>query len=315
MSRSRSGGSARMPVAFALASLVLILGGPALAQDDAFSDEAEVEVNSESVPVFPDSTFYAMAFGPLTKRGVDLSEGFIRAELEHRLNVETLSLDRICRFTQEQKAKLTLAGHGDIKRFFDQVAVKKRRFDQLKFDRQNIHLILREVQPLGHRANWGLFDDTSLWRKAVNTFLNDTQARATDRDCDENPAVRMHRFNINEIVMSYDRLFGFSADRRGRLEDLLTSEIRPPRRVTGKHEHQIIMYQLARMPRALVRQVFDDVQWKLVNQHLDGALKFERELFAARVVPNGIQPLEPRNWPTSTELPTKVFMDDPEGER
>jgi hypothetical protein len=82
-----------------------------------------------------------------------------------RAKVETAA--RKHGLTELQRAKLQLAGRGDIKRFFDEVQEKRQRFEE---DRQDFNAglaALRRLDPLTRVYQEGPFGDGSLFAKTL----------------------------------------------------------------------------------------------------------------------------------------------------
>jgi hypothetical protein len=78
--------------------------------------------------------------------------------------------------TVEQRAKLRVAGRGDIKRFFDQVEDRRREFEM---DRQNFKnglAALRRLDSLSRVYQAGPFGDGSLFAKTLHRISDDQKA-------------------------------------------------------------------------------------------------------------------------------------------
>jgi hypothetical protein len=78
--------------------------------------------------------------------------------------------------TESKRAKLRLAGRGDIKRFFDQVEDRRQQFET---DRQSFRTGLADLQrlePLTQVYRDGPFGDGSLSAKTLSRFHNDQEA-------------------------------------------------------------------------------------------------------------------------------------------
>jgi hypothetical protein len=84
------------------------------------------------------------------------------------------------RLTAPQRAKLRLAGRGDIKRFFDQVEDRRREFEK---DRQTFRTglaSLRGLTDLAHHYQVGPFGDGSLFAKTLQKIEDDRKAGRQD---------------------------------------------------------------------------------------------------------------------------------------
>jgi hypothetical protein len=78
------------------------------------------------------------------------------------------------KLTPPQRAKLQLAGRGDIKRFFDQVEDRRREFETERRVYQNGMAALRRLEPLVQAFRDGPFGDGSLFVKTLQR-INDEQ--------------------------------------------------------------------------------------------------------------------------------------------
>ena len=80
------------------------------------------------------------------------------------------------KLTASQRAKLRLAGRGDIKRFFDQVEDRRRDFEK---DRHNFRTgltALERLDPLAQVYRDGPFGDGSLFVKTFSKIYDDQKA-------------------------------------------------------------------------------------------------------------------------------------------
>jgi hypothetical protein len=105
-----------------------------------------------------------------------------RSEEEHRRHLDDLLLARIevlarrHKLTDPQRAKLRIAGKGDIKRFFDQVEEKRSAFET---DRRNVNAglaALRRLDSLSQIYRRGPFGDGSLFAKTFQKIDDDRKA-------------------------------------------------------------------------------------------------------------------------------------------
>jgi hypothetical protein len=91
-----------------------------------------------------------------------------------RARIEAAALGR--KLTDPQRAKLRIAGKGDIKRFFDQVEEKRSAFET---DRRNVNAglaALQRLDPLSQFYRRGPFGDGSLFAKTLQKIDDDRKA-------------------------------------------------------------------------------------------------------------------------------------------
>jgi hypothetical protein len=94
--------------------------------------------------------------------------------LERLLQARVDAATREHRLTRAQRAKLRLAGRGDIKRFFDQVEDRRREFETARRVYRNGLAALRSLEPLTQVFHDGPFGDGSLFAKTLQR-INDEQ--------------------------------------------------------------------------------------------------------------------------------------------
>jgi hypothetical protein len=102
------------------------------------------------------------------------SEADRRRHLDDILLTKLNAATKAHNLTESQRAKLRLAGRGDIKRFFDRVEDTRREFEK---DRQNFRTgfaALQRLEPLTQVYRDGAFDDGSLFAKTLSK-INDDQ--------------------------------------------------------------------------------------------------------------------------------------------
>ena len=196
-----------------------------------------------------------------------------RSRLDDQLTLQIDRLDRNCGISPEQRTKLMLAGHGDIKKFFDKVAEKKRKFDELKHDQNRIGEIFQEIQPLQLTFNQGIFNDNSIYQKTVKNTLNDEQ-RDKFRRMNDDLMLFRYRSRVALAVSMLDNSIGFSADQRRKFEKLLVDETKPPKKFS-QYDTQVVFLQASHIPEAKVKAIFDDDQFRVLSRQFQQARNME----------------------------------------
>jgi hypothetical protein len=102
-----------------------------------------------------------------------LSEEEHRRHLENVLLARARAVARTHKLTEPQRAKLLLAGRGDIKRFFDGVQDKRDEFETARQNFKTGFLALRNLDPLTRTYRQGPFGDGSLFSKTLYKIMND----------------------------------------------------------------------------------------------------------------------------------------------
>jgi hypothetical protein len=188
----------------------------------------------------------------------------IRAQLEGQLKLQIDDVDRTVKLGEEQRKKLELAGRGDIKRYFEDVEVLRRRFRSLRRDQERLNELWREIQPLQSRLAAGLFGEGSLFRKSLRRTLNPEKAAPYEETHRARRAFR-HRAEVEWLVAMLENVMPLSDDQRQKLEGLLVEQTRPPR-TSGDYDPYVILWQVSRIPEDKLKPIFDEAQWQLLNR-------------------------------------------------
>jgi hypothetical protein len=186
-----------------------------------------------------------------------------KVRLDANLALRIDDLDRSCALTELQKKKLTLAGLGDIKRYYDRVEDLKRRYSS-GGNQPNMNNIWQEMQPLQVELTNGLFGDQSLFAKTVKNTLRADQVQRHD-DLTRRRLAARRRTSIDLFVIQIDKALGLSEAQRGRLTELLVSETPPPAKY-GQADYWYLMYQMTRLPEAKITGILDEPQWRLLSR-------------------------------------------------
>jgi hypothetical protein len=266
------------------------------AVDDLIEDAA-VDVLAQPAFVFPDENFDQWLYQDLQNSAG--ARGRLNDQLHTRLDVVVAS----CGLSDAQRQKLDLAGRGDIKRFFDRVEELRRRFQAVKTDQNRIGEIMQAMQPLQMQLRSGIFDETSLFAKALRSTLTSDQANRFESAGRERRVFR-YQAVIATLVTKLDEDLALRAAQRRELEQLLLAETRPPASF-GQYDQFVAMAQMARLPEDKLRPLFDDPQWKLLQKQFEQARGLEPFLKA-----NGFHPDSPPGAaaPQGVLAPAGPFM-------
>ena len=104
------------------------------------------------------------------------SESARQEHLRNVLDARIVVVAQANKLTDHERAKLRLAGRGDIKRFFDEV---QKRKDQFEIDRKSFNTglaTLRRLDELSPIYRDGPFGPDSLFVKTLHKIRNDRQA-------------------------------------------------------------------------------------------------------------------------------------------
>ncbi|MDA1055248.1 MAG: hypothetical protein O3C40_32915 [Planctomycetota bacterium] len=229
---------------------------PAPAQDLVEVEEEELVVDQGFE--MSESNFDQWIFGVPTS-----DHGRKRVESLLTLNVE--AINHVCGLTEDQVAKLELAGQGDIKRFYDDVAVLHDKFMKVRRNRNAVNNFYQELLPLQARVNAGLFKEASFFRKVLNRTLNDEQSSAYEAAEWERGQFRYHA-KLALVVSMIERTMPLRAEQRERFIQVLKEETQPPK-AFGQYDYYVVLYQLGTVPDLKLKPIFDEAQWKVFQQH------------------------------------------------
>jgi hypothetical protein len=213
-----------------------------------------------------------------------------RSRLDALLSLQVDAVARTCGVSDLDRKKLLLAGRGDIKRFFDLVEEKRKKFDRVKTDQNKVGEIYRELLPLQLAVNSGLFGDGSLYSKTLKRILSPEDEMRYQQLVREKNQFR-YRARVELGVAHLDQAIGFRDEQRRRLVDLILRDTRPPTRF-GQYDYYLVMYQTSQIPVEKIKPLFDDKQWQFLSRQLDqmrGMRQFLRQqgLIPAQEDPRG----------------------------
>ncbi len=158
--------------------------------------------------------------------------------------------------------------------------------------------LLKEVQPLvASRVN--LYANDSLFAKTLARVLTAEQLARYEQIERERAEFR-HRTGVQLTVLRMSTALGLSDDQRRRLEQLLLKETRPgrsPNRLYPTTSFNIVIVQMAHLPAARLRPLFEPWQWRELQRKLENALRFEEGLARNGVVLDGQGPQFGRSAP------------------
>ena len=178
---------------FMAAVVMAIVTAPryARAQDDVEEDVPDQvqAMQMQRAFVYTEENFDQWVFNEVRQTAV----GSVRNRFDSLLGLKIDFVDKACGLTDLQKKKLQLAGKGDIKRFFDRVDEKRRKFLSVKRDQNNINEIFQEIQPLQTEIQGEHFGDASIFAKTLVRTLTEEQTAKFDKAMRERMQFRYSR--------------------------------------------------------------------------------------------------------------------------
>jgi hypothetical protein len=251
-----------------LAAVVLAIAGwagTACAQDDEIVEDVPAGAQEQQQFMVAEENFNQWVFGG---QG---SAGGQQKRFESMLHVQVEGVGRSCTLTDEQKKKLTLAGAADIKRFFERVAVLKKKFDLVKNDQNKFNQFWQDVQPIQAIVNRGTFGEGSYFKKTLKSVLNSEQVANFDK-ADRERRLFNYRAKVETVVCNMDEVLSLRAEQRQKLVELLTTPQQVPRTFGQESYGQYaVLYQASRIPEDKLKQILDKPQLITIQRVLNMA--------------------------------------------
>jgi hypothetical protein len=232
----------------------IVIAATATAQDD---EDAPDEDAARVERTFSDIDFDSWVF----RHGQAAAD--VQLQLDKALDLAIDDVNRTARLTDAQRAKLQLAGRGDIRRYFDQVEALRRKVVSLRRDSGAVNDVWRQIQPLQTQLAIGLFGDRSLFRKSLRRVLEAEQAAGYEQN-ERDRRRFQYRAKLEWVVAMLDNVMMLRDDQRQAFVQLLLKETRLPL-VFSESDHYVVMWQMSRLPEDKLKPLFDDEQWKILN--------------------------------------------------
>lgn len=193
-----------------------------------------------------------------------------RETLISRIDFEVDRIERIASLTEEQKAKIRLAGTGDVKHFFDEVRVARRKFIELGDVPQNqINEAYQLASPLAQRLNLGLFDADSLLKKVARTAPDPEQAEIIRQEVLRRQQ-QQKKYAIKAYVAILGRTIPLTSMQRAQLIETIEECVEIKNSKTP-YIAQIVAYRMSQVPEERFRNMLDDNQFDAIKKMFDQA--------------------------------------------
>ena len=187
-----------------------------------------------------------------------------RTKLDQMLVLHIEDVDLGCQLAELQKKKLQLAGRGDIKRFFEEVEVVRKKFLLVRKDQNKFNEIWQEISPLQMKFMSGLHGDSSLFQKTLHNMLNGDQRKKYESFSGERQKFQF-RAKVELVVAILENSLPLRDEQRQKLITLVVEKTAPPK-FTGQMDYYIVMWNISKLPEAQLKPLFDNAEWKILNQ-------------------------------------------------
>ncbi len=224
-----------------------------------------------------ETQLHLLAFGSTT------DPASVRHGLEERLGSLVDELTRNGRLRDDQRFTLRLAGEGDIKRYFDQVAERRRRHVGRQYTGGQMDALADDLKSLQDQRETEIFGADSLLQKCLRGTLDPAQQAAIGPERLGRRATRF-RVQVARCLDDLDRSLRLSPAQQERLGALMVDQIRPFQK-EGDADTWAVLYKLAQLPEADIANLLaaDQVralQPLLRQAELRGPVYRERGYFA-----------------------------------
>ncbi len=254
--------------------------GSVRAQDDEVVEDVPAAVPEQQFMV-ADENFDQWVFGG---RGASTSH---QKRFESMLTVQIEGVERNCKLTEDQRAKLRLAGRAYIKRFFERVALLRKKFDLVKNDQNKFNEFWQDVQPIQAIVNRGTFGEGSYFKKTLKNLLTSEQV-AQFETADRERRIFNYRSKVETVVCSLDEVLSLRAEQRQKLIELLTSPSQVPKAFGQESYGQYaVLYQASLIPDDKIKLILDKPQVATIQRILAQARGYGQFLKAGGFVWEG----------------------------
>ena len=228
------------------------------APDDVEAKQVTVQVFNNFV--MNDENFEANVFQPSGNARQ------ARISIENKLKLQINEINRVCQLDEAQTRKLKLAASFDVKRFFDEVDVVRKKFKSGKHDQEAWNQIWQEINPLQTKMATGIFNDSSFFHKAIRKTLTEEQYSKYDAVVSERRRFR-YKCSIETAMMQFEDAVPLNHVQHEAIVKLVLDETQPPL-AFGQHDQQVVMYRISQVSESKLKSILDDRQWTLAKQQI-----------------------------------------------
>ena len=140
-----------------------------------------------------------------------MSDEQLDEHLENRLESYLDFMDESCEFSTSQRAKLELAGSGDILAFIRRIDKMRKVFADA--DQNQIGNMWQEIQPIKRAYHKGIFSHDSLVKKVMRVHLDSEQARRL-AEVERQQCKFVHHAKILQFVSRWEAMHPLKQEQR-----------------------------------------------------------------------------------------------------
>ncbi|MFV0444372.1 MAG: hypothetical protein ACK5Q5_12450 [Planctomycetaceae bacterium] len=201
---------------------------------------------------------------------VDAARKHLHEELEGQIAL----IEVIGTLTSEQRQRLTLAGEGDIHRFFTEAQRVIDRQPVGQVDQDQWNKIWQRVSPIREQFNRGLTGENSLFQKTIRTALTPEQWNQYESLMAEREQ-RNYRLLVAAAIAELEIKVPLTRKQRTALIELVATQTKPPRVRPAPHlQYIFVMYRMSELSQKDLRRIFEEPEFQVVKQILEHAQNF-----------------------------------------
>ncbi len=188
----------------------------------------------------------------------EMFPGRYSERLEAMLATHLAGVDQLCGLTSAQRAKLTLAGQGDIRKFWERVGVARGNYVLAWGNRDRMIAIWPNIQELFKEVDSEFFTKSSFFYRSVEGTLDPVQRQKYVEE--QRKRERYHyEARLGLSIAKLERGMPLRGEQRERLIDLLVETSQPLEGV-GESDVAMLLNALSQLPEHQLRSILDDVQ-------------------------------------------------------
>lgn len=200
-----------------------------------------------------------------------LSQAFTSLELQLDLVAQSGPL------TEPQRAKLELAGLGDIHRFIDRYETFRRTCPTGQVTREEYTEMHQKMRPLQMRYKAGLHGPGSLFRKTVGSTLEPDQLAAFEK-FEQQRHGRHYEMIVKATVAAIERQLPLTMRQREKLTAVILEKTQPPETYgQSYYQYSVVLYQASRIPEDDLKPIFLENEWPVFQGMMNHARGMEQQ--------------------------------------
>jgi hypothetical protein len=206
-----------------------------------------------------------------------------RRQLEDGLANYLAMIERLTSITTSQRAKIELAGRGDIAVFLQQVDELKRSVPNGQVSARLLQELRQQAATLQSKMAIGLHGPDSLFQKTILTALEPAQLKQIQAKQSERLAAH-HEARIDEIIARFARHTELTDEQRVAFRTLLSRRTLPPGQVGAilvRYDQGPFLRSAAQIPAKDFLDIVEEPDRPTIGRLVD-VIKLQAAMFPAK---------------------------------